>query len=58
MQSAVLVGIVLVLEDGVTPPLFRLLKRHRRWAWWLFLPAVILYLGQRVACQQADLCVF
>ena len=41
VQGAVLVGIVLVLEDGVTPPLFRLLKRHRRWAWWLFLPAVI-----------------
>ncbi len=36
----------------------RLLKRHRRWAWWLLLPAVILYLGHRVACQQADLCLF
>jgi len=58
VQGAVLVGIVLVLEDGVTPPLFRLLKRHHRWAWWLLLPAVILYLGHRVACQQADLCIF
>ena len=41
-----------------TPPLFRLLQRHRRWAWWLLLPAVILYLGHRVACQQTDLCLF
>jgi hypothetical protein len=49
---------VLLLADGVTPPLFRLLERHRRWAWWLLLPAVILYLGHRVACQQTDLCLF
>jgi hypothetical protein len=49
---------VLALEDGVTPPLFRLLERYRRWAWWLLLPAVILYLSHRVACQQADLCLF
>ncbi len=58
VQGAVLVGIVLVLEDGITPPLYRLLKRHARWAWWILLPAVILYFGQRVACQQADLCLF
>jgi branched-chain amino acid transport system permease protein len=58
VQGAVLVGVVLVLEDGITPPLFRLLRRHRRWGWWLLLPAVILYFGHRVACQQADLCLF
>jgi branched-chain amino acid transport system permease protein len=58
VQGAVLVGVVLVLKDGITPPLFRLLERHRRWAWWLLLPAVILYFGQRAACQQADLCLF
>jgi ABC-type branched-subunit amino acid transport system permease subunit len=58
VQGAVLVGIVLVLEDGITPPVFRLLTRYRRWGWWLLLPAVLLYFGQRVACQQADLCLF
>jgi urea transport system permease protein len=58
VQGAVLVGIVLLLEDGVTPPLFRLLQKYRLWAWWLLLPVVILYFGQRIACQQADLCVF
>jgi branched-chain amino acid transport system permease protein len=58
VQGAVLVGVVLVLEDGITPPLFRFLTRHRRWGWWLLLPAVLLYFGHRVACLQADLCVF
>jgi len=58
VQGAVLVGIVLLLEDGVTPPLFRLLERYRRWAWWLLLPAVILYFGHRIACQQTDFCLF
>jgi branched-chain amino acid transport system permease protein len=58
VQGAVLVGVVLVLEDGITPPLFRLLKRYQRWGWWVLLPAVILYFGHRVACQQADLCLF
>jgi len=57
-QGAVLVGIVLALEDGVTPPLSRLLTRYRRWAWWLLLPAVVFYFGQRVACLQADVCLF
>ena len=58
VQGAVLVGVVLVLKDGVTPPLFRVLARHRRWGWWLLLPAVLVYFGHRVACQQANLCVF
>ena len=58
VQGAVLVGVVLVLKDGVTPPLFRVLARHRRWGWWLLLPAVLVYFGHRVACQQADLCVY
>jgi branched-chain amino acid transport system permease protein len=58
VQGAVLVGVVLLLEDGITPPLNRLLKHHARWGWWIVLPAVILYFGHRVACQQADLCLF
>jgi branched-chain amino acid transport system permease protein len=58
VQGAVLVGVVLVLEDGITPPLVRLLKRHTRWGWWVLLPVVILYFGQRIACQQADMCLF
>jgi branched-chain amino acid transport system permease protein len=58
VQGVVLVGIVLALEDGVTPPLSRLLTRYRRWAWWVLLPAVVFYFGQRVACLQADLCLF
>jgi ABC-type branched-subunit amino acid transport system permease subunit len=58
VQGAVLVGIVLALEDGVTPPLSRLLTRYRRWAWWVLLPAVVFYFAQRVACMQADVCLF
>jgi len=58
VQGAVLVGIVLALEDGVTSPLSRLLARYRRWAWWLLLPAVVFYFVQRVACMQADACLF
>jgi branched-chain amino acid transport system permease protein len=58
VQGAVLVGVVLVLKDGITPPVFRLLQRYGRWGWWVLLPVVILYFAQRVACQQADLCVF
>jgi urea transport system permease protein len=58
VQGAVLVGIVLVLEDGITPPLFRLLERHRRWGWFVLLPLVVFYFAHRVACQQADLCLF
>ena len=58
VQGAVLVGVVLVLEDGITPPLFRLLKRYARWGWWILLPLVALYFAQRVACHQADLCLW
>jgi hypothetical protein len=58
VQGAVLVGIVLALEDGLTPPLFRILGRHARWGWWIVLPVVLLYFGHRVACLQADLCLF
>ena len=58
VQGAVLVGVVLVLEDGITPPLFRLLKRYARWGWLIVLPVVILYFGHRVACQQMDLCLY
>ena len=58
VQGAVLVGVVLALEDGITPPLFRLLKRHARWGWLVLLPVVIFYFGHRVACQQADLCLY
>ncbi len=58
VQGAVLVGMVLALEDGLTPPLSRLLTRWARWGWWVLLPLVVLYFGHRVACQQADLCLF
>ena len=58
VQGAVLVGVVLALEDGITPPLSRLLKDHARWGWWIVLPAVVLYFGHRIACQQADLCLY
>jgi hypothetical protein len=58
VQGAVLVGVVLALKDGITPPLSRLLKDHARWGWWIVLPAVILYFGHRIACQQADLCLY
>jgi ABC-type branched-subunit amino acid transport system permease subunit len=58
VQGAVLVGIVLLLEDGLTPPVGRFLRRHARWGWWLLLPAMLLYIGHQVACRQADLCLY
>jgi branched-chain amino acid transport system permease protein len=58
VQGGVLVGIVLLLEDGLTPPFFRLVRRRLRWCWWLLLPAVVFYFGERVACRQADLCLY
>jgi len=58
VQGAVLVGMVLALEDGLTPPLFRRLERWARFGWWVLLPLVVLYFGHRVACQQADLCLY
>jgi branched-chain amino acid transport system permease protein len=58
VQGVVLVVVVLLLEDGITPSLFRLLKRQLRWFWRLVLPAILLYLGFRVACRQADFCLF
>jgi len=57
VQGAVLVVAVLLLKDGITPLLYRLLLRWERWAWWLLLPALIVYLGLRVACEQADVCL-
>ena len=58
VQGAVLVVAVLLLREGLTPALYRLLRRGERWAWWLLLPAVIAYLGLRIACRQADVCLF
>lgn len=58
VQGAVLVAMVLALDDGLTPPLFRLLRRWARWGWWVLLPVVVFYFGHRVACQRADLCLY
>jgi urea transport system permease protein len=58
MQGAVLLAMVLLLRDGVTPPLFRALRRHQLVGWLVLLPAVLLYSGHQVACRQADLCLF
>jgi hypothetical protein len=49
---------VLLLKDGITPPAFRLISGRPRLGWWLLLPAVLLYFGERVACRQADLCLY
>jgi branched-chain amino acid transport system permease protein len=57
VQGGVLVIMVLLLKDGVTPPLARLLERRVRWGWWVLLPAVLLFFGYQVACRQWDLCV-
>jgi branched-chain amino acid transport system permease protein len=58
VQGGVLVIMVLLLKDGVTPPLARLLERRSRWGWWLLLPAVLLYFGHQVACRQWDRCLY
>ncbi len=58
VQGAVLVIMVLLLKDGVTPPLARLLERRIGWGWWVLLPAVLLYFGHQVACRQWDRCLY
>ena len=57
LQGAVLVAAVLVLKEGLAPSLFGLLRRWERWGWLLLLPAVLLFLGLRVSCEQAGLCL-
>ncbi len=58
VQGAVLVATVLLLKDGITPPLIRQLARRPRIALFLLLPAVIALFGIKVACRQADFCLF
>ena len=58
VQGAVLVVAVLALKDGITPWLNHLLKRWERWGWCLLLPAVIVYLGRKIACESAELCLW
>jgi len=52
------VATVLLLRDGMVPPAARALARWPRLAWLALLPAVLLLFASRVACRQADLCVF
>lgn len=58
VQGAVLVGAVLLLRDGITPLTLRLLRRQERLGWWLLVPAILLYFGERVACRQLDRCLY
>lgn len=58
VQGAVLVATVLLLKDGITPPLTRQLARRPLIGWLLLLPVVIAFFGMKVACRQADLCLF
>ena len=58
VQGIVLIGSVLILKDGITPPLLRQLARRPLIGWLLLLPALSAYFGLKVACRQADVCLF
>ena len=58
VQGAVLIGTVLVLKNGITPPLASFLRRWPLAGWLLLLPAVIAYFAAQIACRQADFCFF
>ncbi len=58
VQGAVLVAMVLLLRDGLVPPLLQWGRRHPRICWLLILPLVIVYFGAKVLCRQMDWCLF
>lgn len=57
VQGAALVAAVLLLRDGLTPPLLRQLARRPTLGWLVLLPAVLAYFGASLACRQAGLCL-
>jgi len=58
VQGAVLVITVLLLKDGITPPLIRQLDQRPMICWFLLLPAVTVFSVIKVACRQAGFCLF
>jgi branched-chain amino acid transport system permease protein len=56
VQGAVLVLMVLLLRDGLVPPLLRWGRRHPYLGWGVLLPAVVVFYGVQILCRQADVC--
>jgi ABC-type branched-subunit amino acid transport system permease subunit len=56
-QGAVLVGMVLLLRDGLVPHLGRWGQRHLRFCWLVLLPLVVAFYGAQVLCRQAAICL-
>jgi branched-chain amino acid transport system permease protein len=57
-QGAILVLMVLLLRDGLVPPLVRWGKRHLWLCWLLLLPLVVAFYGLQVLCRQLEVCLF
>jgi branched-chain amino acid transport system permease protein len=58
VQGAVLIITVLLLKEGITPPLTRFLKRRSVIGWAIVLPLLVAYFAAQVACRQADVCFY
>ena len=58
LQGAVLIGTVLLLREGITPPVARLLARWRVIGWFVAAPLLLAYFAAQVACRQADFCLW
>ena len=58
VQGVALIATVLLLRDGITPPIARTLARWPAIGWFVVLPLLTAYFVGRVACRQADLCLF
>jgi branched-chain amino acid transport system permease protein len=57
-QGAVLVVMVLVLQDGLVPHLIRWGQRHLWLCWLLLVPLVVAFYGVQVLCRQAEICLW
>lgn len=57
VQGSALIAAVFLLRQGITPPVIALLANHRWLGWFVLLPSLIVFLGLRVACMQAGVCL-
>jgi len=58
VQGAVLIGTVLLLEEGIAPPEARFLSRWPLIGWFFLLPLLLVYFAAQIACRQADFCLY
>ncbi len=58
VPGVVLICTVLILKEGITPPLLRQLARRPLIGWLVLFPAVGTFFVLKVACRQAEVCLF